>query len=124
MAARPVPVRRLTAVAAAALLTAVAAGGLALPAAAHDHSHQHGAATSAPAPTAGTDGHVHEHQHAPATPSEHAEHPGHTEDPPPADRPRAAVLGGFAAVNAAVLAGAFVARRRGLAGHQPRVRRG
>ena len=132
MAARPVTVRGLTAVASGALLTAAAAGGLALPAAAHDHSHQHATATTAPVPSA--EGHV--HQHAPATqpaasPTGHSGltgHSGHSHPgdslSTPTDRPRAAVLGGFAAVNGAVLAGALVARRRGLAGHPPRVRRG
>jgi hypothetical protein len=114
MAARPVSTRRLAAVGSGVLLTAAAAGGLALPAAAHDHSHQHGTATTAPAPTTTPSPTVtpegHDHQHAPAA--------------TPVDRPRAAVLGGFAAVNGIVLAGAFVARRRGLAGHPPRVRRG
>jgi hypothetical protein len=134
MAARSASTRRLTSVASGVLLTAAAAGGLALPAAAHDHSHQHGTATTAPAPTPSAEGHV--HQHVPATqpaasPTGHSDHTGHSghshpgdSASTPADRPRAAVIGGFAAVNSAVLAGALVARRRGLAGHPPRVRRG
>ncbi|HET9945053.1 MAG TPA: hypothetical protein VFR56_05340 [Actinomycetes bacterium] len=128
MAARSASTRRLTSVASGVLLTAAAVGGLALPAAAHDHS--------SPMPTASAEGHVHEHSHdhgaptappAPAATSHsHTGHDGHTGDvvPTPVDRPRAALLGGFAAVNGAVLVGALVARRRGLAGHPPRVRRG
>jgi hypothetical protein len=71
---------------------------------AEEHSRMSGNMPSPPAGGQDTDP-----GESPGTP-EHGTHDGGA---PATDRPRVAVLGGFGALNAAILIGAGVARRRG-----------
>jgi hypothetical protein len=131
--------RSTTAVGAAAAVLVVALGAAAPSAATPWEPRLHGAESPSAEPSPVEDHGDHTvHGTGDAAPEDHADHgaegaapdeaghDGHDGGPDPvADQTRVSVLGGFGAVNAAVVGSAFLLRRRGRrTGRQPRTGRG